>query len=556
MNSRKTLTTLTCLTACILAPLSARDDGAAVFEKISPSIVAIHAFDRDNQNIGQATAFAVDSNGVLVTNAHVLGGGVLFRITLPSGRTVPVARILAIDHLHDLAFLFVPGCELPALELGDSDAIAVGERVFAIGNPRGLENTISDGVLSGIRKFSGQGAMLQTTTPVSPGSSGGVLVNVKGKVVGVTTFIVGGGQNLNFAIPSNVVSQELRKLGPLPAAAGLEEAAARRELPVLREPVHVHPTQHSLYLLMNIGYSAFNARDYEVARESFLKAFELDSTEVEAMTALAQTAYVMTDYQAALSWYQRAVALDTTDAKTYYNCGVTASRLDSVRLALRMYEKAVHLQPEYEEAWFEIGVLHGQQRAYQQAVQAFKRAQGLNPSNWRALYYLGMTADAMGDPQNGVVWLRRAAELEPGHADIWFKLGLAYYDVRKHGAADSAFAQAVTLAPQHGPAWLWRGISANRKKEADKARQYAEQARPLLTDTVDKLNLYILSADVFLQQDAPDEAVSELQQALDLSPNDLRVHELLSHAYLAQGDYKKANEEVGIIEKLKQQALK
>ena len=144
--------------------------------------------------------------------------------------------MLAADKVRDLAIIKIHGKTFRTLTLGNSDQIQVGEEVVAIGNPLGLELTVSNGILSGVRTSKEQGGkFLQTTAPISPGSSGGPLFNMLGEVVGINTMYLEGGENLNFAIPVNdakrLLLNQSAKLQNLPneaGAGGNPEGNARR----------------------------------------------------------------------------------------------------------------------------------------------------------------------------------------------------------------------------------------------------------------------------------------------------------------------------------------
>jgi hypothetical protein len=122
------------------------------------------------------------------------------------------------------------------LSLGNSDAVQVGEAIYAIGNPEGLEGTFSQGIISSIRKV-GADKLLQITAPISPGSSGGPVLNIKGEVIGVSVATSAKGQNLNFAIPSNYLMALLGRTGPTkPLAQANPSKTQRSILPVMDDP--------------------------------------------------------------------------------------------------------------------------------------------------------------------------------------------------------------------------------------------------------------------------------------------------------------------------------
>lgn len=139
---------------------------------------------------GLGSGFLITPDGVVATNAHVIEDRADARVRFIGGETAWVRDILWTDPVRDLALLKIDGHNLPTVRLGDSDAVQVGERVVAIGNPRGLQNTVSEGIISGVRAVpvgNTEVRLLQTTAPISPGSSGGPLFNAIGEVIGITT---------------------------------------------------------------------------------------------------------------------------------------------------------------------------------------------------------------------------------------------------------------------------------------------------------------------------------------------------------------------------------
>lgn len=175
----------------------------AVIEKVMPAIVAIRADTPEGVSAG--TGFLVDSAGVVVTNLHVIEGATRVAVKLHSGDQYTQIKVASFDLDRDLAILRLPGFDLPTVQLGNSDNVKVGATVYAIGNPLGLEESVTKGIVSGIRVRENGTKVIQTDSAVSPGNSGGPLINEKGHVVGVVTFKISAGENLNFAVPINYV---------------------------------------------------------------------------------------------------------------------------------------------------------------------------------------------------------------------------------------------------------------------------------------------------------------------------------------------------------------
>ena len=168
---------------------------------------------------GQGSGVIISADGDVLTNNHVVDGAKTISVKLADGRELE-ADIVGTDPKTDLALLKVRNAEaLPEARLGDSDSLAVGDWVMAIGNPFGLEATVTVGVLSGKGRVIGAGPyddFLQTDASINPGNSGGPLFNTQGEVVGINTAIVPGGQGIGFSIPINLareISSQLKKDG-------------------------------------------------------------------------------------------------------------------------------------------------------------------------------------------------------------------------------------------------------------------------------------------------------------------------------------------------------
>ena len=179
-------------------------------KKAFGSTVLLVMEDANGQPISLGSGFFV-RNGQIATNLHVVEGAARGYAKLVGQKTkYDIEGITAIDPQRDLVILKVSALGQRVLSLGDSDAVQVGESVYAVGNPRGLEGTFSQGIISSIREV-GIDKLLQITAPISPGSSGGPVLNGVSDVIGVSVATFRGGQNLNFAIPSNYLKALVAK---------------------------------------------------------------------------------------------------------------------------------------------------------------------------------------------------------------------------------------------------------------------------------------------------------------------------------------------------------
>jgi hypothetical protein len=169
--------------------------------------------DANGQPLSLGSGFVVRS-GEIASNLHVVEGAARGYAKLVGQKAkYDIEGITAVDAERDLVVLKISASGTPTLSLGNSGAVQIGESVYAVGNPQGLEGTFSQGIVSSIREI-GANKLLQITAPISPGSSGGPVLNGKGEVIGVSVATFRGGQNLNFAIPSNYLKALLDKTGP------------------------------------------------------------------------------------------------------------------------------------------------------------------------------------------------------------------------------------------------------------------------------------------------------------------------------------------------------
>lgn len=178
-------------------------DSASITKKVSPAVVLIKGTTDKGDVLG--TGFIISSDGKIATNLHVIrnlrNGGV----QLGSGDKFDSFSVLAFDERKDIAIIKIPGFDLPTVALGNSNDIQIGEPVLIAGNPLGLQGSVTTGVVSSVRDEPSGGGyrVIQTDASANPGNSGGPLVNRQSEVVGIVTFKIVGGENLNFAIPIN-----------------------------------------------------------------------------------------------------------------------------------------------------------------------------------------------------------------------------------------------------------------------------------------------------------------------------------------------------------------
>jgi serine protease Do len=206
---------------------------AQIAARATPSVVSI----RSPSTLG--TGFVVRNDGWIATNLHVIVGARELVVATPDKHEYPVVDVLAVDPKHDLALLRIEAAGMGVLTLGDSEAVHAGDSVVAIGHPLGLEDTVSNGLVSAIRVIDPERTVLQISAPIAPGSSGGPLFSDKGEVIGVATAYSAKGQNLNFGVPTRYLKALLQDTHPVPLAAFAAATAPPDNLPhITREVPH------------------------------------------------------------------------------------------------------------------------------------------------------------------------------------------------------------------------------------------------------------------------------------------------------------------------------
>ena len=176
---------------------------------VSPSVVYIEVSDSNGIPIASGSGFIIDSTGKIATNYHVIKGAYSAKVKTYDGKTYDVSKVFAYDSTQDMALIKINATGLQPVSLGDSDKIGTGDKIYTIGNPLGLNDTMSDGLISSKSRIVNGATYIQISAPLSSGSSGGVLVNEQAEVIGITSAGMTDGQNLNFAIPINLLKLTL-----------------------------------------------------------------------------------------------------------------------------------------------------------------------------------------------------------------------------------------------------------------------------------------------------------------------------------------------------------
>jgi hypothetical protein len=225
------------LTLIVLPKVVFAIEPKEIAKKVFPSVVLLTMNDKNGNPMSLGSGFVVQKD-VIATNMHVIRGAVSGTAKLVGQNgEVSLDGVIALDEKHDLVLLKT-SLNSPALAINDKATAEVGETIFAVGNPQGLEGTFSQGIVSGLRNTP-EGRWIQITAPISPGSSGGPVLNSLGEVIGIAVATLKSGQNINFAIPVSVLSElmrNLRDVSPFPKAKSIYGSSNSIEQPKAKKP--------------------------------------------------------------------------------------------------------------------------------------------------------------------------------------------------------------------------------------------------------------------------------------------------------------------------------
>ena len=352
-------------------------DWSSLVEKVMPTVVTIVS--ADAKDIVQGSGFIISSDGKIVTNFHIVTGKPAILARRLDGSFLIIKGILALDKESDLAILQAEGRNLPFVLLGDSDEVKVGEAICVIGSPMLLEGTVSAGIISAVRDLRDGRKLLQITAPISEGSSGSPVFNRKGEVIGVASFTLSKGQNLNFAVPSNAVKALLRRLGistkplsPLPTLS-LEERfeQAYQEAFQVAQEFEIASIPCSL-LLKDIAIALAKAGQFDRAIQIAQKIEDALSRSL----ALKEIALAL----AKAGQFDRAIQI----AQKIENLLDRSLALKEIALALAkagQFDQAIQIAQKIDEPWRslaleEIAVALVKAGQFDQTIQTAQKIEG------------------------------------------------------------------------------------------------------------------------------------------------------------------------------------
>jgi len=459
-----------------LQTVTAQDLLPELVRRIKPSAVAIETFDARGEKLSRGSGFFVAPDRV-VTNRHVVDNAIRAEVHTHTGAVFQVKGVLAVDPEADIALLRVdaPAGQVQPLPL-DRTSPQEGESVVVIGNPFGLEGSVTDGIVSAVRDIPTFGRIIQITAAISPGSSGSPVVNMKGQVIGVATLQVTGGQSINFAIPSERISQ--LQVGALLSLSELVTATGRNK--------RAKAVQY-----FRDGLSFLSQDDCEKALPYFEKAVESDNNYAEAWAQTGFCREKLGRHAEAVEASKRAVALRPS-SESYFNIGLASYYLKQYREASEAYRQAIRLEPyNAADAYYALGLVYRDWQRFDDEIQAYKQAIRLKPDYTSAYERLASRYVKSKKYSEAIEILKQLSALKPGDAIVLNNMGEAYLETGKMPDAVEAFRQAIRLKPDYGRAFYNLGKTFLAQGNRDGALEQYNILQSLDQDWAERLSALI-----------------------------------------------------------------
>jgi len=413
-----------------------------IVSKINPAVVTVLKYDVDRKVTGLGSGFFINKEGLLITNHHVLAGAFYAEVKTINSDIYPITHVIAESKTADLLKVHVdiPETSVEWLVVNDTLPL-IAERIVVIGTPMGLEHTVTEGIVSAVRFIQGRGEFFQMSAPISQGSSGGPVLNMKGDVTGISTFIMYMGQNLNFAVSSREINNLTDDINLTLSEWALGES---RNHPGMAE------------ILCNKEYS-----------------FIIDGVP-----------------QSALEYYREKTGKTPDDHMTWLNLGYCYNGLDLQEEAIKTYKEAIVHNPDNDFLHFHLGRLYETINMFEDAVNAYNEVIRISPEKARAYDRVGEILTTLGRHSEAVDAFKKSLVLFPDDPEILFQLAAGYENLGEYDSAISSLKKAIGINPEYNEAYNHLGgIYTNRKNYTDAKSSYMEAIRINPNDDAAHFNL-------------------------------------------------------------------
>ena len=456
-----------------------------IAEKALAATVLLDMQDRNGTPLNWGSGFFVRHN-LIATNHHVIKGTAQGTAKLVGQETKYIIEgVTAKDETNDLALLKVSMQGINPLPLGDSDTVRIGDTIYVAGSPQRWEGTFSNGIISSLRERHTK-KQFQMTAPISPGSSGGPVLNDRGEVIGVSANAYRNPetQNINFASHSNALQELLERSGPVrslsqvnrprSAATYLIEGSKKEKLRDYQgaivnytEAIRLKPDYAKAYFKR--GLAETRLERYVIAINDYDTAIRLKPDYTEAYLSRGLAKYQLGQYYTAIADCNAAIRLKPDFAQAYLSRGLAKVALKRYEDAITDYNTAIRFKPNYDIAYNDRGLAMANLGQHQAAITDYDTAIRLNPNYAIAYDRRGSAKTKLGQHDAAIADYDIAIRLKPNDAIIYNNRGNAKAKLGKHGAAIADYDAAIRLKPDYAIVYHNRGSAKTKLGQHDAA---------------------------------------------------------------------------------------
>ena len=423
-----------------------------IYEKYNDAVVMIKSIGFNGKLKGQGSGIIINDSGYVVTNYHNFKESE--RILIEHfGKQYSGDLIVGADIIRDLLIIKLKGNQFPSIKQADLSKVRVGQKIFTLGSPWGLENTLSEGIISKIGYYPQFNRnYIQFTAPISPGSSGGAVINSRGELIGISSAGVVPGQNLNLAIPVdeiknvNLISindkQSIKLLSLYYRGINAQDADEySKSIGIFKEFINIDSNHAPIYYNLGLAY------EYLEEPDSAIFYFELTiKKNPQFALAYSELGLIYTslgDYTKAESLYNKAIHLNPKLSNAYSNMGGMYLYKEEYDKGIFYSEKALVLNKYYDGTYNNLAVAHQSLKEFEKALDYINKGLIINPGSDLCYLTLARINREMGDYYKAIDNFLKVIEIDKNIIKAFIELGNTYLEVEEYDNAFKYFNRAI-----------------------------------------------------------------------------------------------------------------
>ncbi|HEY3252075.1 MAG TPA: tetratricopeptide repeat protein [Ignavibacteria bacterium] len=367
-----------------------------IFASVNDAIVVVEAYDFDGAKSMQGSGVIIKDKNILVTNFHIFAGSEKLKL-MHKDKEIKFTEIIGFSVDRDVLVLKLEDGDYPQIKIGTTTDLKVGGKVYAIGSPMGLENTMTEGIVGGFRKFDDKKnniEYVQISAALSPGSSGGAVLNSSGELIGISTMGMKEGENLNFAIKiEDVLNVDLGEYSDKVKLEAInyffkgkslyDNGDYNKAVEYYDKYIQKVPLDAKAFNFRGLAY--LQMKEYDKASKDFDKSSKIDPNYFAPLLNKGDLDYKMGEYEKAVKDFTKIIAKKPDLTSAYYARGLAKMKMEDWSDAVDDFNKVIKLDPDYTEAYINKGISYYYNRQFMDAIICWKKAISIDPSLTNAL---------------------------------------------------------------------------------------------------------------------------------------------------------------------------